>query len=444
MEIIVTHEMADFDALASAVAAHKLHPKAQIVLGRAVGHGVRGFLALHKQRFPTLRSSEVRQADVTKVVIVDVRRASRLGELAELRDRITSGDRSLEVHVWDHHAASVDDVPATFQVVERVGSATTLLVEEMRRLGIAIDPVEATLFALGIHVDTGSLTYSGTSARDATALAWLLDHGVELAVLNRYLEPPMTGAQRRALAAVLAAVEVELVGGVPIAFSVLRLPRAIDGLDVVTSEALGLLEHHALFAIFVLGTKRIQVVARARSEWVDVGRAVSAVGGGGHATAAAAMVKHADVARVTRAILARLRSRPPRPRRVADIMSSPVRTVGGAESMGALRDSLEAWRFTGVPVVRGGQLVGIVSRSDVERAARDGRLRLPASGCMTHPVLTTTDDATLDDALALMQRADVGRLPVLRGGALVGIVTRSDVLGVLYGADGEAQLARRT
>ena len=442
MEIVVTHEMADFDALASAVAAQKLHPRARIVLGRAVGRGVRDFLALHKERFPTLRSSEVRQGEVTKVVIVDVRGASRLGELAVVRDRILAADPSLEVHVWDHHAASDDDVPASVQVVERVGSATTLLLEEIRRVGLDVAPIEATLFALGIHVDTGSLTYSGTSARDAHAMAWLLERGARLDVLNRYLEPPMSPAQRRALSALLAAVTLELVSGVPVGLGVVRLERAIDGLDLVTSEVLALHQHHALFALFVLGDKRIQVVARARSAWIDVGRVLRSVGGGGHATAAAAMVKHANVDLVTRTVLESLRANPPRPTRVADLMSSPVQTVAHDVPMAALRDSLQSWRCTGAPILRDGALVGIVSRRDVERASRGGRLGLPASGCMTHPVLTTTEDATLDDALARMQDADVGRLPVLRDGRLVGIVTRSDVLAALYGPE-RAPLSRR-
>ena len=86
-----------------------------------------------------------------------------------------------------------------------------------------------------------------------------------------------------------------------------------------------------------------------------------------------------------------------------------------------------------MPVVKEGELIGIVSRSDLERAERDGRLALPVSGFMTHKVHSVGADEAPERALELMQKHDVGRLPVLQGGRLVGIVTRSDLRRMLYG-----------
>jgi tRNA nucleotidyltransferase (CCA-adding enzyme) len=120
-------------------------------------------------------------------------------------------------------------------------------------------------------------------------------------------------------------------------------------------------------------------------------------------------------------------------------MSSPVRTISTEHPLARLRDELPTWGHTGVPVLRTDDrgapaLVGIVSRHDVERAAREGRLHLAAGSCMSHPVHTTCEDASLEEALDAMTSHAVGRLPVLREGALVGIVTRSDVRAALYGA----------
>ncbi|MFN7131914.1 MAG: CBS domain-containing protein, partial [Myxococcales bacterium] len=113
-------------------------------------------------------------------------------------------------------------------------------------------------------------------------------------------------------------------------------------------------------------------------------------------------------------------------------MSSPVRAVEADTPLVELERSLKHWRHTGVPVLRDGSMIGIVSRRDVEAARRDGRLHLGVSSCMSQNVKTTTPDAPLEDALAAMVSANVGRLPVLKDGHLVGIVTRSDLLRFLY------------
>jgi tRNA nucleotidyltransferase (CCA-adding enzyme) len=432
MEVVVTHDVSDFDAVASAVAALKLYPAAKVALGRRHGRGVRDFLSLHKDRYPTLIADELDARLVRRAVIVDVRRASRLGHVPELRRRILARDPELEVHVWDHHGAADDDVPAHLERAEPVGSATTLLVEEMRQRDIVVDPMEATLFALGIHVDTGSLRYSGSTARDATALAWLLGSGARLAVINRYAEPPFTDGQRRALAAVLEMLRVERIGGARVGIAVVPEGYGVDGLDEVTSEALALEDVHALFAVFGLKGGRLQIVARSRVTWIDVGKALRGAGGGGHATAGAAALRGGDAGVVVETLVQALRADAPRPTRVRDVMSSPVHSVASSAPVSTLRESLASWGYTGAPVMKDGKLVGIVSRRDVESALAKGHGQDPVARHMSTPVRTTEEDALLDDALARMVAADVGRLPVLRGERVVGIITRQDVLGVLY------------
>jgi tRNA nucleotidyltransferase (CCA-adding enzyme) len=113
-------------------------------------------------------------------------------------------------------------------------------------------------------------------------------------------------------------------------------------------------------------------------------------------------------------------------------MSSPVHSVAPSVLVGTLGESLASWGHTGAPVLRDGKLVGIVSRRDVEAALSKGREQDPVARHMSAPVRTTEEDELLDDALARMVSADVGRLPVIRGERLVGIITRQDVLGVLY------------
>jgi predicted transcriptional regulator len=120
-------------------------------------------------------------------------------------------------------------------------------------------------------------------------------------------------------------------------------------------------------------------------------------------------------------------------------------------------------KFSGLPVVdSAGALVGIVTEGDFLRRAETGTLRrrprwieflmgpgplaaeyTHASGrrvgeVMTRDVLTVTEDTPLDTVIDLMERHQVKRLPVVRGQAVVGIVTRQNLLRALIGRSAAA------
>jgi tRNA nucleotidyltransferase (CCA-adding enzyme) len=433
VQIVVTHDMSDFDALASALAAQKLYPGSQVVLGRRLAPPVRDFLSLHRQRFPVLRPGDVDPARVRRLIVVDVRRSSRLGDFAELVARARDPDDDLEVHIYDHHAAADDDLVGTVEHVEPVGAVTTLMVEELGRRGEPVDTAEATLFALGIYADTGAFTHAGTTGRDLAAAAWLLERGANLRVIHRFLKASLSQPQRDALALVLENIVVDSVCGVDVGVAVVRLDDVVEGLAAVTEEAFRLEGVPALLAIYDLGGRRVQVVARSGVPYLDVGRVLESLGGGGHAGAAAVILKDRSASEVRERVVSILQELQPRPTRVGDLMSSPVRTVAPEMSLRDLRQCLRAWQHSGVPVVRDGTMVGIVSQRDVERAAKGGRLDLPVSSCMRGEVRTATADMPLDEALQVMVRGDFGRLPVVRGDKLVGIVSRTDVMRAIYG-----------
>lgn len=433
MQLIITHENADFDAFASTVAALKLYPDAQISLGRRVSAPLRDFMALHKDRFKQQWLSDIDQEAVTSVILVDVRRASRLKGWEVLIARIMRGEASL--HIYDHHAAASDDLIGDVEVIEPVGSATTLLIELIRERDITLDVMEATLLALGIYTDTGALTYASTTARDAEAVAWLLTQGVSLKMVNRYLRSALSAEQREALSVMLGRVEVYSVGGVDVGFVTVPLEKTVNGLSAVTTQVVQLEGHAALFAIFpIIKRKRVQVIARSQVPYINVGEILQRVGGGGHAGAGSAVIKKGDPAAIRATLLDALNADPPRPRTVMDVMSSPVHTVGPRTLLAEVRDDLQSRRHTGVPVVdEQGKVVGIVSRRDVRNAETGERLHLPVSSCMSKPVRTTTIDTPLDDAMALMIERDIGRLPVVNAeDRVVGIISRSDILRILY------------
>jgi tRNA nucleotidyltransferase (CCA-adding enzyme) len=432
MDAIITHEFADFDALAASVAAQRIYPGATIVLGRVVSPQVRDFLALHKDRFVHKRVDEIDLDTIRTLVVVDVRRASRLKAFDALVSRARAGDASLRIIVWDHHATAPDDLPAAESHVEVIGSATSLLVEEMRRRDLSVDAMEATLLALGIHADTGSLRFATATARDALALSWLMDAGASTRAIEQFLDPPLTLGQREVLTEVLHGTRVLHLAGFRIGLCPITAPDRCPGLDVVTSHSRAFLGLSVLVLAYEVEDKHVDVIARSATPLIDVGALLTPLGGGGHVSAASATVRGTTATGVVHTIETALRQDPPRLRPVSELMSSPVHVVAPDLPLERLAESLTLWGHSGAPVLDAGRLVGIISRRDVERARAQGALDVPVAGRMSQKVRTIAPNASVQEALERMKEWDVGRLPVLDGGALVGIVTRSDVLGELY------------
>ena len=157
-EVITTHINADFDALASMIAAKKLYPKAAMVFPGSQERNLRNFF-LHSTSY-LFDFTKLKQIDfdrIRRLILVDTRQKSRIGKFAEIAE-----NEGLEIHVYDHHPDSEDDVHGKKEVVEEVGATTSILTELIRKKGIAISPDEATIKSLGIHEDTGSFTFSFT------------------------------------------------------------------------------------------------------------------------------------------------------------------------------------------------------------------------------------------------------------------------------------------
>ncbi|MEZ4337304.1 MAG: CBS domain-containing protein [Sandaracinaceae bacterium] len=432
MHLIATHENADFDALAASAAAQKLSPGSVIGLGRRLGRPVREYWSLHKDRFLARRLTEVDASAVNRLTVVDLRNRRRMTHVEPILARRDAGEDVL-LSIYDHHPPTATDVEGDVHVVEPVGAITTVLVERLRAASIHLDATEATLLALGIHDDTGSLTLGHTTPRDVRAFAWLLERGADLAMIERYLHLPFSEPQLAALGTVLHVATRERVGAIDVGVAYLAMDEPIDGLAEITAEARRLGGFDALLTFTALGRRgAVQVVGRSRTGLVDVGTALRAIGGGGHRGAAAAVAKASDPEKVAARVLEALRADPPRPRVVGEVMSAPLFALTPEVSLEEAATRFSAWQISGAPVVKGGSLVGVVSMADVERARAKGRAELPVTSHMSGQVRSTTTDAPLDVVLRSMVEHDIGRLPVFDAEGLVGIVTRTDIRRWLY------------
>jgi len=431
MEIIVSHRNPDFDALGSMVAASKLYPGAVRVAAGGLPPIVKKFLALHLDHFELTPLQEVDLAEVRRLIVVDVRRKSRLKDFAPLLRRAETGLPPLEVHVYDHHLESPDDLEGRQVCVEPVGAACTLLVERLQERGLPPTPIEATAMALGIYADTGSLTYDATTVRDVQAAAYLLGKGASRTALRYFLHAPLSKWQWEVLASLLAGSATLEMGGVKIGVSSVPLDKMLPGLAELVGEALTHEGNDALFALFAKASG-VTIIGRSWLPAVDVGAVLQQLGGGGHQGAGSATLRRTTPEKAREALLRALEASPPRPQLVRHRMSSPVFTVSPDEILADLQHRLERRKISGAPVLEGGRLVGMISKRDIRAAARAGRAHLQVGSCMAHEVKTIGPDQPLVRALEKMAEEHIGRLPVVKGGDLLGIITRNDILDVIY------------
>jgi len=123
----------------------------------------------------------------------------------------------------------------------------------------------------------------------------------------------------------------------------------------------------------------------------------------------------------------------PQPPTARDLMSSRVHTIRPEATLEEVRRSLLRYGQSGLSVVDAQhQLVGMICRRDVDIAIHYGFCQAPVKGHMTTNLKTISPDTTLPEIRSLMALYDIGHLPVLQNGLLLGIVTCTDVLRELY------------
>ncbi|KUK84011.1 MAG: Uncharacterized protein XD97_0058 [Pelotomaculum thermopropionicum] len=428
MELITTHTNADMDALASMVAAQKLYPDAVMVFPGELSRNVEEFMALHKDTLNVLSVSDINLALINKIILVDTRTPGRLGKLAALCDQ-----PGVEIHIYDHHPGGEDDIRGKIEVVEMVGATTTLLVEKIREQGVKLTPVEATILSLGIYEDTGSLIFSSTTARDAQAVACLLHYGANLAVVADFLERPLTDNQRILLKKLLVSAECHQFNGLKMLIAKGKVGEFVGGLSLLTHKLADFSHLDAVFTVVEM-EERVYVVARSRIASVNVREILAVLGGGGHAAAASATIKSKPVNDVVEQLLKVIRMKVRPPVTVADIMSTPVKTVTPETVIEEAGRVMLRYGHTGLPVVKREKIVGVISRRDVEKAVHHGLGHAPVKGFMNCNMIAVEPEMPATIVRDLMVEHNIGRLPVLQEGKLVGIVSRTDVLRTLHGS----------
>ncbi len=419
MEVILTHENADFDAIASLLGASKLFPAAIPVLPRRINRNGRAFLALYGAELPFVQPDDLSRRKIRRAILVDTQSLTMLKGMG----------RDLRVDVIDHHELDRELPPNWTFSGEPMGSTTTLLIEEISVRSLKLTGIEATLLLLGIYEDTGSLSYQGTVARDVRAAAWLMEQGARLAVVNEFLHHPLAPEQRELYERLLEQSETHEIEGHIVIVACAEAPEFSEEISTLAHKLCELLEPSALFVLVALDEgKRIQLVARSTTDEIDVAAVARHFGGGGHKRAAAALVRSRPLQAVREELL-RLLPEVVRPGvTVAQVMSRGVQVLSPDDTV---TDAAERMRHTGhegYPVVAEGRVIGLLTRRAVDRALQFKMSNVPVTQVMEVGSVAVSGHDSVERLQRLMIESGWGQIPVVEGDRIVGVVTRTDLI----------------
>ncbi|MBN1430100.1 MAG: CBS domain-containing protein [Anaerolineae bacterium] len=418
MDVILTHDNSDFDALASQLAAHKLTPEATPVLSQRLNRNLRHFLALYWDELPFVKPDDLPRQPIERAIIVDTQNVPSIRGMG----------KKTAIRIIDHHAER-EATPEGWQVIiDTIGATTTLLVEQIKELTIALTPIEATLLALGIYEDTGSLSYGTTTPRDIYAAAWLLEHGAMLDVVRSFLYHPLTEEQRRLYEHLLEKVENYDVEGLPVVIAGMSIPEPVEEIATLAHQMRDLLDPAALFLLVEMPS-HIQLIARSTVDAVDVGAIARHFDGGGHTRAAAAIIRGQSLDWAKKAMLKYLRKAIRPSLTVADLMSHGVQTLPPDARARDADSQMRRYGYEGFPVVRDGKIAGLLTRRAVDRAIDHGLDGVRVEQLMEAGEVSVLPSDSIPALQQVMMASGWGQIPVVDGERkVIGVVTRTDLI----------------
>ncbi|MCP3952532.1 MAG: CBS domain-containing protein [Desulfobacterales bacterium] len=430
LTIITTHINADFDGLASMLAAQKLYPGSVVIFPGSQEKNLRNFF-INSMAY-LFNMADIKDIDldcVKKLVMVDTRQPHRIGPLGELTRR-----DDVEIHVYDHHPPSDKDVEGHFGVQKITGATATILTEIIKEKAIEISPDEATILSLGIYEDTGSFTFASTTVADFHAAAWLLSRGAKLndvaSLISREISPEQVGL----LNDMIQAARRFNINGIEVVLTTITSDKYIADFAFLVHKMVKMERLDAIFAIARMADK-IYVVARSRIPEVDVGAIVALTGGGGHPYAAAATIKEKTLAQAEQQLIELLYKKII-PRRLArDLMSTPPIKIDEELTCAQAGNLLTQYNVNALLVIRQTgpleTLTGIITRQVIEKALYHDLAGVPVKDYMTTDFAVVGPMANLHDIQEKIIDNKQRILPVMDGNITVGVVTRTDLLNIL-------------
>jgi len=437
MDVITTHINADFDCLGAMVAAKLLYPEAEMVFPGAQERNLREFFA----QSPYLEDNFTRIKDVDldrieRLILVDVCQADRIGPFGAVALK-----PEVDVSIYDHHPGEAM-LKATTVCIEKVGATVSIFTRLFQEKGIRPDSQTATVMMLGLYEDTGSLLFSSTTRNDFDAASFLFSCGADLNVVADFLTQELTAEQVALLHELIDSRSVLTVKGVDISIAHASAENFIGDLAVLSHKLKDMENLNALLVVARMGD-RIFMVGRSRIPEVDVGEIFNEFGGGGHAFAASATVRHETLVQILDRIPDVLARHIKPVCEARHLMSFPVKSIEIGASIQKARETMNRYNLNALPVLQEGRVVGTISRQIADKAAHHKLDQATVSEYMNREIESISPALSIDSLKELIVGHGHRIVPVVEGETLVGVVTRTDLLRYLA-TGGQSSLRGKT
>ncbi|MFW6172512.1 MAG: DHHA1 domain-containing protein [Elusimicrobiota bacterium] len=421
MKLLTTHTGADFDALASLLGASKLYPDCLLFLPGSPEKSVRRFLKDHGYPGKLSDFSEIKNENIDLLVIVDTRFKNRIGRVKDLINENT------EIHLYDHHPRTKDDLKGTVDVKKSYGATTTLLLEKIMQKNINLAPDEATLLTMGIYEDTGCLTYSITSPKDLIAVSYLLENKADLSKVSDYVIHVMNEEQVHLLNKMLKNKNQVEISKTKIIFIQAEIQEYIEDLSVVVHKAMDILKPHIIFALIKIKSGVI-CIARSKSRKLDVGKILSVFGGGGHPTAASANFSSKDnFLSIRKKITHQVEKYIHNLDTNIKITKKPPRLIPVSHNAERAFHALAHLDMEYAPVGDDkGNLYGVVQREELQKALRHGLSEKKVEEFISDQIPSIQESAENKEIESKLDSSAFPVINLIRDGKIIGIAEKKE------------------
>lgn len=444
MKTLVTcHANADWDAFAAMLAARHLHPRAALFFPGTQEAGLaKAYASIDKEKYGFVELPEIKWDDFDRLVLVDTRQAGRVRHVAPLLGR-----KGVRTEIWDHHPPSADDIiPAREDDAHlcSTGAVTSFLCQQLEKEKAELTPEEATLLGVGIYGDTGSFTYSSTTGDDYRAAAWLLSQGMDVNRINDMACHELTGIHIHALNSLLESAHTYMFNNVPVVLAEASMEHYMGDFAYLAHKLMDMEKFTVLFALGIMGD-RIQVVARSRSDAVNVGEICAELGGGGHVYAASASVRSKMITEVREIILRRLSEQAQPEKSAREYMSAPAVGIAADASIQEADELMLHFGLKAVPVFRHGtrECVGLLDAQTAARANGHGLGREAVAEYMQRRISMLAPTASIKDLAKIIVGERQRLVPIVEDGSVSGVVTRTDLINVFASESGNFPLLQK-
>ncbi|MDQ7031693.1 MAG: CBS domain-containing protein [Desulfonauticus sp.] len=426
--IITCHLNADFDALAAMIAAKKLYPNAVLIFPGSQEKNLRNFIiesASYLYNFKTIE--DILPEMIKLLVIVDTRQRKRLKHI----EKILS-NHQVQIHIYDHHPPSSDDIKGDYIYYKPWGATTTILTLLLKEKNIPLTDAEATLLGLGIYEDTGLFTFHSTTYYDFMAAGYLKKYNMDLNIISEFTKRDLDAKQIYILNSLLKNSSTHNINGIRIVIAEISLDEYIKDFALLVHKLMEIENIKVLFCLARM-SDRVHIIARSKLKEIDVGYVCNYFGGGGHKFAASASIKNKTLPQVKEELVAILYTKINPTIYVKKLMSSPPIYLESNKTLEHAASLMTRLNLKSIPVVDPDTkyCVGIIDHQVANKAVTHNLGQLFIKDYMQTNIVCVSPLSSLNEVIKIILENKQRLVPVVENKNLVGVFTKTDLINFL-------------